>query len=895
MFSASDYRGRELVFELSRLIHWLFNIYFTDIPHSLEALLLLPGLFAQAKSENYSVAYQLLKVLDDKMTKGVVISGSQKRPPFDNCWLIDERMGEIGVNLDNYADAFAGFFTVESETSGLLIGTHTVRGKIPAYSTFGYGELFFPAETVINRLSAALAADIITQEFLPQAKLTPEANRQLLLDAKEFVLSEDYNDALQQLERDNGKPVWQDFSPRFDIRPGNIQEYGMELQRAYKQFENKELLLYKRTLENCGKKAQAALTTFLDSRINQYVDAVNSGLHEAVRLSNILTNPYLELQAESISDRPENLITELRAAEAFLDSRLQVTINKENSQKLLNQVFTLKSQRQQLQDTVVTSNSQALTEELHKIQEELQEGVGEYHKAINTEIEATRQTRLVAIDDARSKFQAAINVAHKQLNSLENQHEKAIDQLNELIAEEKHFRSLYCVLFPSVVAIALIAILVITGLFSQSTLWVLLQQIGANLFNYVVWGLVIILAYLGTVWLKYNTSIRDRIQKVNKQIQRLESSLKATGVELRRNYNEQLKLEYELYAQNIRVEVVNYLIKIVKQRKETLRQSLSNFSQIYDILITQRDQLSTNYSENRLAVLTNSDIDVYYYQIILSRIPINKFTREEVSRSQSWQISATEFQNKLVLFTKKQFEHLSKLSLGEVLKSDLIAENTANMRLNQLYNSANLLLRLQDSDAHLNPTSQPEITLWVGAKDKEEILKLYSRFNRSITPCVAEDEQTLSVLVRSLGFPAYFLSQIEFYRDCYERTHKEQGEQDDSIPDLIPEEISSSRELSWAYDTLLLGIALELVSQNNQNNYQFNSHLLGKEREKIVSALATEFTHQELYAELKERIEFFEHDLIYQQLEKLEKSSEGFTPYERRRLTQLLSKYNPLN
>jgi hypothetical protein len=150
-------------------------------------------------------------------------------------------------------------------------------------------------------------------------------------------------------------------------------------------------------------------------------------------------------------------------------------------------------------------------------------------------------------------------------------------------------------------------------------------------------------------------------------------------------------------------------------------------------------------------------------------------------------------------------------------------------------------------------------------------------------------------LVRSLGFPAYFLSQIEFYRDCYERTHKEEATQDDNIPDLIPEEISSSRELSWAYDTLLLGIALELVSQNTQNNYHFNSQLLGTEREKIVSALANEFTHQELYAELKERIEFFEHDLIYQQLEKLEKSSQDLTHYERKRLTQLLSKYNPLN
>ncbi|MCF4969074.1 hypothetical protein [Nostoc sp. CMAA1605] len=895
MFSANDHRARELVFELSRLIHWLFNVYFADVPHSLEAFILLPGLFAQARTEDYSAAYQLLKELDDKMTKGVVIRNTQKRPPFDNCWLIDERIGELGVNLDSYADAFAGLLTVEAETGGLLIGAHTVRGKLPAYSAFGYGELFFPADIVIERLSTALAGDIITQEFLPPAKLTPEANRQLLLDAKEFVLSEDYHDALQQLERDNGKPVWQDFSPRLDLRPGQTQEYGMELQRAYQQFENKELISYKRTLESCGKQAQFALNKLLDQKINQYVDATTSGLHEAVRLSNVLNNPYLELQTESISDRPENLITELRAAEAFLDTRLQIKINQENSQKLLNQFFTLKSQRQQLQDTVSANSSELLNQDLQKIQEQLRLVVTDYHQAINTEIEQIRQTRSLAIEDARAKALTEISQTQKQLHYLENQYEIATDQLNELIAEENRFRSLYLVVFPAVVAIAVIGILLITGLFSQSTLWVLLQQIGVNLFNYLIWGLISILGYLGIVWLKYSTTIRDRIQKAQKQIKRLESSLKANGVELRRNYNERLKLEYDIYAQNIRVEVVNYLIKMSKQKTETLRQTLSNFSQLYDILTTQHDKASTNYSETRLAVLTNSDIDIYYHQNILKTLPINKFTQEEVSRSQAWQIPATEFQNKLVLFAKKQFEHLSKLSIGDVLKSDLITENTASVRLNQLYNSAKLLLRLQDTDAHLNPTSQPEITLWVGAKDKEEILRLYSRFNRAVTPFVAEDERNLCVLVRSLGFPAYFLSQIEFYRDCYERTQKEASAQDSQIPDLIPEEISSSRELTLAYDTLLLAIALELISPNSQNNYQFNNQLLGREREKIVHALATDFTHQELYGEITERVESFEHDLIYQQLEKLEKFAKDFTPYERKRLTRLITQYSPLN
>ena len=204
-------------------------------------------------------------------------------------------------------------------------------------------------------------------------------------------------------------------------------------------------------------------------------------------------------------------------------------------------------------------------------------------------------------------------------------------------------------------------------------------------------------------------------------------------------------------------------------------------------------------------------------------------------------------------------------------------------------------MRLQDSDAHLNPTSQPEITLWVGAKDKEEILQSYSRFSRSITPILAENEGSLRVLVRSLGFPVYFLSQIEFYRDCYERNHQELSEQDNNIPDLIPEEISSNRELNGAYDTLLLAIALELIFQNPQNNYQFNNQFLGQEREQIASSLATEFTHQEIYGALKESIESFENHLIYQQLEKLEKSAKDLTHYERKRITQLLSNYNPLN
>lgn len=450
-------------------------------------------------------------------------------------------------------------------------------------------------------------------------------------------------------------------------------------------------------------------------------------------------------------------------------------------------------------------------------------------------------------------------------------------------------------IYPILVATALFGLLVLIGILNQSTLLLLLQKFWANLVSYLLWIAVTILAYLGIVWLKYSTNIRGRIQKIQKQIKRLESTVKSTIVELRRNYNEQLKLEYDLYAQNLRVEALNHLIKTVKQRAETLRQTLSNLSEIYNNLVAQREQATTNFSEARLTVLTDVDIDAYY-QTFLTTLTTETFTQERISRSQSWKISAEEFQKQLIPFVRQQFEQLGNLSIGEVLKRpDLITANTANLRLNQLYNSANLLLRIQDIDANLNPTSQRETTLWVGAKDKEQIFAFYGRFSRTLTALVAEDERRLCILTRSLGFPAYFLSQIEFYRDCYERTQNEQIDEDENIPDLIPEEIGSGRELKLAYQTLLLAIALGLLSQHSQGDYQFNGRSIGKDREQIALALATEFTFEELYGNLKEHIQAFERDLIYHKLQELGTSASSLNHHEDKLLDHLLLEYNPLN
>ncbi|TAE61308.1 MAG: hypothetical protein EAZ76_02730 [Nostocales cyanobacterium] len=893
MMSVSEQISRGVFFELSRLLRWLFSKFFVDIPHSLEPILLLPDLFPAANNSDYSAAYGFMKELDFTM------SNQQKGLLFDHCWLIDGQIGTLKNNLSSYADAFVGFLNFEPEIGGQLIGINKIRGKVCGYSSFGYGELIFPVEIAITRLSCALAADILQQQFLQEQELTPEVHRKLLLDAKEFVLSEDFKDAFLQLERENGKPVWQDFNPRIDIRSGMASEYGNELQRAYKQFQNQQLLNYKRTLETCNKQVQIILTSLLDQKINNYANATPSGLNESIKLLQIFIYSYLELKSDIINEQPQNLMTELYVIEGLLDDKLQVNINRETSQNFLNEILALRVKRQQLQENFREFNTSAILAELQATQTQLDKTIAEYSQAVNTEIEQARQIRIIAVEHAREQAREKIEQVEKQLNFLETEIENYTDKLDYLIIQETEFKNKYLFVYPALVILVFVLLIVLLGIFSQTAFWNLLTAFGAKFLNYLFLTVLSIFIYLLMVWFKYNTKIGQPMQQIRRKIQGLESALKAQAVELRCYYNEQLKLEYDLYVQTLRIETFNYLIQTVRQRTENLHQTLKTFLRIHQDLVQQREQANTYFSEMKLTVLTNSDIDEYY-QNILSHIATDKFTQEEISRSQSWQISTSDFKNQLLEFARKQFANLSKLSIGELLKQpDIIPENTRTQRLKQLYNSSKLLVRIQEIETNLNSASQRELNLWVGAKDKEEMLSFYSKFHRGLTTLVTANEQKLCLLTRYLGFPAYFLSQIEFYRHCYEKAQSEKIENDEYIPDLIPEEIGANRELEEAYRTLLLAIALKVLVKNSQGDYylpnQVKIKLLGKDRKAIATSLSGEFLFQEMYDQLRESIETFEPDVIYNQLPDLINSEPDLTTYERKLLDKLLLKYNPLN
>src|SRR4029079_13900784 len=111
----------------------------------------------------------------------------------------------------SYTDAFTGFLTAEPERSGALVGTRTARGRVPAYSAFGHGEIYFPVDVAVKRLSSALSRDIIDRAFLNDVTEQVDLQRKMLLATKQFVLSEQYRSTLNALETEKGAPIWQDL------------------------------------------------------------------------------------------------------------------------------------------------------------------------------------------------------------------------------------------------------------------------------------------------------------------------------------------------------------------------------------------------------------------------------------------------------------------------------------------------------------------------------------------------------------------------------------------------------------------------------------------------------------------------------------------------------------
>jgi hypothetical protein len=958
VMSASDPTASGVVLELYRALKKVLSIRFAGDLYTLHAVVLLPDLFLNPASQDFAASYALLKKLDHAALNGISITPHRTLPSFESCWLIDgrnargTRLGTLAEELGSYADAFVGFLTADPERSGAAPGSNP-RGRPPAYNSFGYGELFFPAEIAITRLSAALASDIITRAFLggESAARAPANERRLLLAAKQFVLGKSYSETLEGLERDKGAMIWRDFglgvavATRPETREIDAREHVAELQRRHAEYDRKEMLEFRKTLLARTEEVRGELVKLLDDECDQRCDASTDGLHEALRFLTVMTDPAIAIQEDLLGEDPQNLITERRAAEAVLDRRLGVVFNRQETTALLEQVNELRANLQSLQTSLrlapqpagspagaqtgasvntsdqqssapdaeadaankaaqaSTSNSispeedrRQLLAELETNERQLQALKAEYPRVLERENRAADLLRREARKTVTEEKERVVAELETQLVSLGDQLQAARRVLHELKEERRLYLHRMIKVYPTLTAMVLFGVPAVAALFDLGPARDLVAFFWDNLWRFLLWIAIAFAVYAGFVYLILTRDINRRIKEASALVDSLSNSLHATAAHLRNAHNDVLRFEYEQFAQRIRTETLDHLLETARRRIEELNRTITSLREISEGFTRQRIEADSQVSIMRRPLLTAADIDAYYQRTVNDLEPTAAtFTQEWVARSQARRIDAAEFRARLMQFTRKRFDWLAKLSIEDALlrQHDLIPADTALARLRDLNKTAEPLLRLRDAESSQEMFAERDSTLWASGDGRDQILSLYQRISPKATVRASDNGRTLRVLTRCHNFPAYFLGSIEHYRACYEREPEKDAAE---YPDCIPLDPAIKR----THEMLLLSLALGLVARRPEGDYFHASDpttSLGNDRHAIAENLATSFEAKKLHDELQAQIKnaTTDHAVVHGKLLEYLNANADLDASEREILLELAQQYHPLH
>jgi hypothetical protein len=938
LVSSTDTFANGTVIELARLIRWVFTTRFAQELYSLHAVILLPDLFEQAQHADYAAAYALLKKLDHSISSGLTITAQRKMQPFDGCWLIDginsrgDKIGTLAEELESYSDAFAGFLTAEPEMSGALSGTRRSRGKFPAYSTFGHSELYFPAAIAVKRLSSALARDIIEQTFLGGAVERSASDRRLLLSAKQFVLSSDYRSAIERLESDQGALIWSDFPRLTQLkREGGASEYVSEVQRRHAEFERESLPKFKQALVTSSEIVLSVLVKLLDVEIDRRIDERPGGLEEAPELLQRLVDYSISLHANALGERPQNVITELMAAEASLDPQLGIDPDNSQTEALLKEVNELRSRLADLEITQRLTNApagsesqaavsdalrrvesatpmegtlegaqpeqQSLSTEINETRSQIGKACSDYERALIQEERVANQMRFGAKEKAREARSEAVAAAEEVITKAEDNLSKAKFRLEELQEQRRRFLIRHFVIYPALGSL----LLIIPALASLVGIWpglLLVEFFVGYLFFSLLTTLVIAGAYVIAVLYSFMTGINRSVNECRDRVDSLELSLKAARVRLIEARNHQLRLEYDIYAQGMRVETLNKLIQTMGLRLEELRRTMSALQKSRDNFAAEHQAAQPPSSFMRRPVLTAADIDGYYQKLVPSVAKLaDMFIREQMPRSLVRHMPIEDFQTKLEAFTRSRFESLGQLSIEDVLlrEPDLVSHQQASLQLHELDSAAAPLVLLSELEADDGTFAQRDVTIWAGTTEREPLLNRYREINPATTIRPSENQQTLRTLTRCLNFPAFFISQIEFYRSCYERSQHKDCQ---SLPDLVPDELLISSEVRRAYECLFLAIATGLIAAGSNGQFVLvkGNQSLGENRRQIAERLAGDYALQKVYVEISAHVtqRSSDSETIYKLVTDLMQAATDLVPLEEEILSGLLRKHHPL-
>jgi hypothetical protein len=929
--SSADRVASGMIIEFARLIRWLFTTRFPQELYELHAVVLLPNLFEQATQSHFAAAYALLKKLDHHLLSKLIVTPLIKIPPFDGCWLIDgingrgEKIGTLAEQLDSYTDAFTGFLTAEPEMSGALVGTRTSRGKVPAYSTFGHGEIYFPVDVAVKRLSSILSRDIIHHAFLNDDSEQADIQRKLLLMTKQFVLSEEYKSTLDALQTEKGAPIWQDLQRPNELQGGSdVHQYLAEQQRQHTKFERESLPKFKQALVARSETSLQDLVRLLDAEIDRRIDQKPEGFREASGLLEWLVDYRIALHANTLAERPQNFVTDLLTAEAMLDMRLGVEVDHSKTEQLLKQVNVLNNRVADLENTLLLTKSREGEESLAKEESgadaennetqslqsehrnllsereqahsEIASATATYVRVLIAEERAANELRYQAKEQARADCTQAVTDAEQEIIRAAELLNRARIDLEDKEQQRHRFLVRHFIIYPAAAALLLI-VPGFASLLGLSFAAALIGLLWASSFAFLLVVTIILAVYTAAVLYSFLTGINRAVNSAREEVRASELRLKANHVRLLDARNKQLRLEYDIYAQSMRVETLNQLIEITRKRIMEIEHTQDALRECRAKFAADHKSACPPSSYMRRPVLNAEQIDEFYRRTVKNvDTESQTFIHEHVPRSLARRIAIEDFAQRLLGFATSRFKSLSSLTIQDVLlrSPDLLPKDQASLRLDELERAATPLVLLSEMDLNDNTFAQKDVTIWAGTTDTAELLQQYKKVNLTTTVQPSSNDYSLRALMRCLNFPAFYLSQIEFYRSCYERLHEKEAI---AFPDVIPDELTVSADFRRAYEQVVIAVAIGLISKNGDGTYQMVNgigSIVGSSRRQLAEKFVGDYSSQKVYAEIGKGVAACNSETIYKALTTFRETASDLEPFDQEILVTLSQKYHPL-
>jgi hypothetical protein len=341
------------------------------------------------------------------------------------------------------------------------------------------------------------------------------------------------------------------------------------------------------------------------------------------------------------------------------------------------------------------------------------------------------------------------------------------------------------------------------------------------------------------------------------------------------------------------------LIESTRQRIKELEKILTALADTHARFASKHESAIPPSSYMRRPILTAADIDEYYRKLE-PNIPreVKTFIDEHMRRSRVRYIPFETFEAKVESFAQSRFQSVGQLSVEDLLlrSPDLVSSEQVSARFQELDKASAPLVLLSEMDGNDDTFAQRDVTIWAGATESEPLLNRYRQVNTAANIRPSENEHTFRALTRCLNFPAFFLSQIEFYRSCYDKAETKVGA---SLPDIVPEELTISSESRRAYESLLLAIATGLISVNGDGSYEVadgNGSVLGSSRRQIAERFVIDYRSQRVYAEISNRLakRLSEPDQVYESVIGFMETASDLDSFEQEILVALSRRYHPL-